>query len=181
MDILYAERASHVKRFEQESFAFLAAIASLCKYGTYLIMGRLVSILREVSLQDEVLKIVRNEIAVRQWPDVEIARRAGWSQSRMSRALYTPRKLTVNDLETILIALGIEAGEITQAFVALVQGEAAVPAQPSRSAESMLSNPPDWARFFLEHISMRTRLEEYAEELKFVKSELAKRGGSKGG
>ncbi len=100
--------------------------------------------LSAVPLKAELLGIVRAELGRRSWNDAEFARRAGWTQSRMSRALAGKTGLDVDDLETLLAVLGFDPQVMIRGLQALA-GQATGESATSIRADSG-TKPDDQSR-----------------------------------
>jgi hypothetical protein len=100
--------------------------------------------LLDVPLRRDLLEIVRAELGKRDWDAVELARRIGWQQSKISRVLSakskSQSKLKVDDLEALLAGLEVDSQVIVRAVRAVVSGDDSAPARTTDSQETTPSD-----------------------------------------
>jgi transcriptional regulator with XRE-family HTH domain len=136
--------------------------------------------LSEVQLQAELVRMIRAELNRRGWKDAELARRLEWSSPRVSRALGQKKSLTVDDLEEILQALGIECSEIIERIAGIV--EPATPDDAKIVTAEVAELRPEYAvtsplRQRAEDLRERAGLYDELEKLTREINELKKKGG----
>jgi transcriptional regulator with XRE-family HTH domain len=92
--------------------------------------------LQAVALQKDVLTLIRAELGRRSWSALDFARRVGWTQSKMSRAMNAKTSIELDDFEAMLRALGVSRDRLVGAIAAVLTGGEPVDVVPSTGAES---------------------------------------------